>query len=66
VVGGPNGVAVFDALHRRHKASDAILYAGAALRPLPLGERKAKLARLQLGHGRSVLYRQWSLGEMST
>jgi ATP-dependent DNA ligase len=41
VVGGPNGVAVFDALHRRHKASDAILYAfdllaldGAALRPM--------------------------------
>ncbi len=25
VVCGPDGVAVFDALHRRHKASDAIL-----------------------------------------
>jgi bifunctional non-homologous end joining protein LigD len=53
VVAGADGVAVFDALHRRHKASDAILYAfdllelnGEDLRPLPLGERKAKLARL--------------------
>ena len=53
VVCGPDGVAVFDALHRRHKASDAILYAfdlleldGADLRPLPLSDRKAKLARL--------------------
>jgi bifunctional non-homologous end joining protein LigD len=46
-------VAVFDALHRRHKAADAMLYAfdllelnGEDLRPLPLGERKTKLARL--------------------
>ena len=53
VVCGPDGVAVFDALHRRHKASDAILYAfdlleldGEDLRPRPLGERKARLARL--------------------
>jgi bifunctional non-homologous end joining protein LigD len=52
-VTGEDGVAVFDALHRRHKATDAILYAfdllefnGEDLRPLPLGERKAKLARL--------------------
>jgi hypothetical protein len=40
VVCGPDGVAVFDALRRRHKASDAILSAfdllaldGADLRP---------------------------------
>jgi bifunctional non-homologous end joining protein LigD len=46
VVCGPDGVTVFDALHRRHKASDAILYAFDHLEPLPLGERKAKLARL--------------------
>jgi len=53
VVTGADDVAVFGALHRRHKASDAILYAfdlldldGADLRPLPLGERKAKLTRL--------------------
>jgi bifunctional non-homologous end joining protein LigD len=53
VVGGADGVAVFDALHRRHKATDAMLYAfdllelnGEDPRPLPLGERKAKLAKL--------------------
>jgi bifunctional non-homologous end joining protein LigD len=53
VVSGPDGVAVFDALHRRHRAADATLYAfdllelnGKDLRPLPLVERKAKLARL--------------------
>src|SRR5271155_4129450 len=53
VVTGADDVAVFGALHRRHKASDAILYAfdlleldGADLRPLPLSDRKAKLGRL--------------------
>jgi bifunctional non-homologous end joining protein LigD len=53
VVSGADGVAVFEALHRRHKATDAMLYAfdllelnGKDLRFLPLGERKAKLARL--------------------
>jgi bifunctional non-homologous end joining protein LigD len=53
VVCGADGLAVFDALHRRHEATDAILYAfdllelnGKDLRPLPLGDRKAKLARL--------------------
>jgi ATP-dependent DNA ligase len=51
VVTGEDGVAVFDALHRRHKATDAMLYAfdllelnGKDLRPLRL--RKAKLAGL--------------------
>ena len=50
---GTDGVAVFDALHRRHWASDAILYAfdlleidGEDLRALPLGARKKRLARL--------------------
>jgi bifunctional non-homologous end joining protein LigD len=49
VVVGVDGVAVFDALHRRHKASDAILYAfdlveldGEDLRSMPLSARKAK------------------------
>jgi bifunctional non-homologous end joining protein LigD len=44
---------VFDALHRRQHVSDAILYAfdlleldGDDLRPQPLGECKAKLAKL--------------------
>jgi bifunctional non-homologous end joining protein LigD len=53
VVCGADGVAVFDALHRRRQASDAILYAfdllepdGKDLRPLPLAKRKARLARL--------------------
>jgi len=53
VVAGADGVAVFDALHRRHKAPDAMLYAfdllehdGKDLRALPLDERKAKLAKL--------------------
>jgi ATP-dependent DNA ligase len=53
VVTGADGVAMFDALHRRHKATDAILYAfdllelnGKDLGPMPLGERRTKLARL--------------------
>jgi bifunctional non-homologous end joining protein LigD len=53
VVCGEDGVAVFDVLHRRHKAGDAILYAfdlleldGEDFRPLPLAKRKARLARL--------------------
>jgi bifunctional non-homologous end joining protein LigD len=53
VVVGADGIAVFDSLHRRHKVMDARLYAfdllelnGKDQRPLPLGERKAKLARL--------------------
>ena len=50
---GPDGIAVFAALHRRGTVTEAILYAfdlleldGADLRALSLGERKAKLARL--------------------
>ena len=53
VVCGPDGVAVFDALHRRQHVSEAVLYAfdlleldGEDLRPLPLSERKAKLEKL--------------------
>jgi bifunctional non-homologous end joining protein LigD len=53
VVCGGDGVAVFDALHRRRKAGDAILHAfdllefdGEDFRPLPLAKRKARLARL--------------------
>jgi hypothetical protein len=51
---GPDGIAVFDSLHRRHKATDALLFGfdlleldGEDLRPRPLGERKARLAKLQ-------------------
>jgi bifunctional non-homologous end joining protein LigD len=53
VVCGPDGVAVFDALHRRGTVSEAMLYAfdlleldGEDLRALPLGDRKKRLARL--------------------
>jgi ATP-dependent DNA ligase len=53
VVCGSDGGAVFEALHRRHRATEAILYAfdlleldGEDLRPVPLGERKARLAKL--------------------
>jgi bifunctional non-homologous end joining protein LigD len=53
VVRGPDGVAIFDALHRHGTASDAMLYAfdlleldGEDLRALPLGDRKKRLARL--------------------
>jgi hypothetical protein len=51
-VSGAEGIAVFEALHRRRAAPDAILHAfdllelnGKDLRSLPLGEHKAKLAR---------------------
>jgi bifunctional non-homologous end joining protein LigD len=52
VVCGADGVAVFDALHRRGRISDAILQAfdlleldGVDYRPLPLSRRKDRLAR---------------------
>jgi bifunctional non-homologous end joining protein LigD len=50
---GPDGVAVFDDLHRRGTVREAMLYAfdlleldGEDLRGLPLGDRKNRLARL--------------------
>jgi hypothetical protein len=53
VVCGPDGVAIFDALHRRGTVSEAMLYVfdllaleGQDLRALPLGDRKKRLARL--------------------
>jgi bifunctional non-homologous end joining protein LigD len=52
VVADADGVAVFDALHRRGRVTDAILQAfdlleldGEDLRPLPLVKRKPRLAR---------------------
>jgi hypothetical protein len=49
----PDGVAVFDALHRRGTVSEAMLYCfdllelnGEDLRSLPLGDREKRLARL--------------------
>jgi bifunctional non-homologous end joining protein LigD len=56
VVCGPDGVAIFDALHRRGTVTEAMLYAfdlleldGEDLRSLPLGDRKKRLARLLRG-----------------
>jgi bifunctional non-homologous end joining protein LigD len=53
VVCGPDGVAIFDALHRRGTVSEAMLYAfdlleldGEDLRGLPLVDRKRRLSRL--------------------
>src|ERR1700722_11394692 len=53
VVCGPDGVAIFEALHRRGTVSEAMLYGfdlleldGEDLRGLPLGDRKKRLTRL--------------------
>jgi bifunctional non-homologous end joining protein LigD len=53
VVYGPDGVAIFDALHRHGTVSQAMLYAfdlleldGEDLRPLPFVDRKRRLAKL--------------------
>jgi bifunctional non-homologous end joining protein LigD len=53
VVCGPDGVAIFDALHRRGTVTEAMLYAfdlleldGEDLRQIPLLTRKRRLARL--------------------
>ena len=53
MVCGPDGVAIFDALHRHGTVSEAMLYAsdllaldGEDLRAMPLGDRKKRLARL--------------------
>jgi ATP-dependent DNA ligase len=53
VVCGPDGIAIFDALHRHGTVSEAMLYAfdlleldGEDLRAMPLGDRKKRLARL--------------------
>jgi bifunctional non-homologous end joining protein LigD len=53
VVCGPDGVAIFDALHRRGIVTEAMLYAfdlleldGQDLRGMPLADRKTRLARL--------------------
>jgi bifunctional non-homologous end joining protein LigD len=53
VVCGPDGIAIFDALHRQGTVSEAMLYAfdlleldGGDLRALPLSDRKKRLARL--------------------
>jgi bifunctional non-homologous end joining protein LigD len=56
VVCGPDGVAIFDALHRRGTVTEAMMYAfdlleldGENLRAMPLVDRKLRLARLLSG-----------------
>jgi bifunctional non-homologous end joining protein LigD len=56
VVCGSDGVAIFDALHRRGTVTEAMLYAfdlseldGEDLRDMPLLDRKKRLARLLSG-----------------
>ena len=63
MVSGPDGVAVFDTLHRRRRATDATLYAfdllelnGKDMRPMPLGERKAKLEKLLAGAAAGIVF----------
>jgi bifunctional non-homologous end joining protein LigD len=53
VVSGPDGIAIFDALHWHGTVSEAMLYAfdlleidGLDLRPLPLSDRKRRLVKL--------------------
>ena len=62
---GPDGIAVFDALHRRGTVTEAMLYAfdlleldGEDLRPRPLGERKARLAKLVGRSDRGIVYNE--------
>jgi bifunctional non-homologous end joining protein LigD len=50
---GPDGIAIFDALHRRGTVSEAMMYAfdlleldGEDLRAPPLSDRKKRLAKL--------------------
>jgi bifunctional non-homologous end joining protein LigD len=64
-VSGADGVAIFDALHRRRAAPDAVLHAfdllelnGIDLRPLPLGERKARLAKLLSGSTAGIMFNE--------
>jgi bifunctional non-homologous end joining protein LigD len=62
---GPDGIAIFNALHRRGTVTEAMLYAfdlleldGKDLRSLPLGERKAKLAKLLARAPAGIVYNE--------
>ena len=64
-VSDADGIAVFEALHRRRAAPDAVLHAfdllelkGKDLRSLPLGERKAKLERLLAGSSAGIVFNE--------
>ena len=62
---GSDGIAVFDALHRRGTVAEAILYAfdlleydGEDLRSRPLAERKTRLAKLVGRCDRGIVYNE--------
>jgi len=62
---GPDGIAMFDALHRRGIVTEAMLYAfdflerdGEDLRSRPLAERKAQLAKLVGRSDRGIVYNE--------
>jgi bifunctional non-homologous end joining protein LigD len=65
VVTGPDGIAAFEGLHRRRRATDAMLYAfdllelnGKDIRSLPLVERKAKLAKLLVRSSAGIVFNE--------
>jgi bifunctional non-homologous end joining protein LigD len=65
VVAGPDGVAVFDAMHGHRRYKDAFLWGfdllalnGEDLRRLPLLERKGKLARLLVGSRGGIAFNE--------
>jgi bifunctional non-homologous end joining protein LigD len=73
VVCGPDGVAVFNNLHRRGTVSEAMLYAfdlleldGEDLRDMPLGDRKKRLARLLGGRRIGIVNSDPNSGEEQT
>jgi bifunctional non-homologous end joining protein LigD len=62
VVCGPDGVAIFNALHRRGTVTEAMLYAfdlleldGEDLRHIPLVDRKRRLSRLLCGRRLGII-----------
>jgi ATP-dependent DNA ligase len=73
VVSGADGIAMFDALHRQHKATSAMLYAFDLLeldvedlRPLTLVERKAKLARLLARAPAGIVFNEHTVEDGAT
>jgi ATP-dependent DNA ligase len=70
MVCGPDGVAIFDALHRRGTVAEAVLTAFDLLelnskdqRPLPLSERRAKLERLLKGSTTGIAFNEHTVEE---
>jgi bifunctional non-homologous end joining protein LigD len=73
VVCGPDGVALFDALHRGGTVTEAMLYAfdlmeldGEDLRRLPLSDRKKRLAKLLGGRRLGIVLSQHTADDGAT